>query len=169
VSNSGGIVASAFLANNYPSAIKFQNLRIQTPTEITLPSLFSLLGDPSAGTPAPVPSGTVPLASDGQPGELLVAVPALKVGDFLTGRLDTSFSDTGFSQLAGTIVIGHQHQNPPVGGTADWPDIAGSAADRSLSSGGSSSPPYAAIACAAIAAALALAAGGWYARRRWLR
>ena len=47
----------------------------------------------------------------------------------------------------------------PVGGIAEAPDVAGSAA-------GSSSPPYAALAGAA-AGVVALAAGGWYARRRW--
>ena len=50
----------------------------------------------------------------------------------------------------------------PVGGVAEYPDIA----ESRLSAGGSSSLPYSALVGVA-AAVGAIAAGAWYARRRW--
>jgi hypothetical protein len=50
----------------------------------------------------------------------------------------------------------------PVGGIAEYPEIAGSA-------GKSSSLPFGALAGAAAAGAVVLVGGAWYARRRWVR
>jgi len=54
----------------------------------------------------------------------------------------------------------------PVGGIAEYPDVAESRLSATDPAGGSSSSPYAAIAGIA-AAAVAIAAGGWYVRRRY--
>jgi len=53
----------------------------------------------------------------------------------------------------------------PVGGVAEYPDMA----ESHLSAGGSSSLPYSALVgvAAAMGAALLVAAGAWHARRRW--
>lgn len=57
---------------------------------------------------------------------------------------------------------------PGVGGIAEPPDAAESAAANNTAGQGSSSPPYAAIVGIGIAVVLAVGAGGWYARRRRL-
>jgi hypothetical protein len=57
---------------------------------------------------------------------------------------------------------------PPVGGIAEYPDVAQPPA-RQSASWGSSAAPYAAIAGAGAAAIVTLVASGWYVRRWWLR
>ncbi len=99
-----------FLTNSYSSTVAFQDLWVQFPSEITLDSMFELVSGSSIGVPASVPSGTVPAGSPSDPGELLVDQFSLNPGDFLTARLDTSFTDPGFSNLDATIAIGHEHQ-----------------------------------------------------------
>jgi len=51
----------------------------------------------------------------------------------------------------------------PIGGVAEYPDMA----ESRLSAGGSSSLPYSALVGVA-AGVVAVAVGGWYARRRWV-
>jgi hypothetical protein len=44
------------------------------------------------------------------PGTQSVDALSLSVGDFVVGRMDTSFANTGFSALQGTVLLGHEHQ-----------------------------------------------------------
>ena len=108
-----------FLANGYPAAVSFQDMRLQFPIEMTTASMLALLEGPPSGVTASVLSGTVPAT-----GELLVDLLSLNVGDFLTARLDTGFVDPGFSELQATIVIGHEHQAKSVGGLVELPEAA---------------------------------------------
>ena len=156
-----------FLANDYPSAISFQDMRFQSPSGITISSILALLTGLPSGVTASVSSGTVPSGSFSTPGELLVDQLPLSVGEFLTTRLDTSFVNPAFSQLDATIVIGHEHQEASVGGRAEIP-VGGSDAPASLADGSGSSFPYVALASGLAAGVLALGGGGWYAKRRWL-
>lgn len=101
-----------FLSNGYPSRIMFQDLRLLYPSEITLASMFALLEGSPTGTPALVPSGSVPSGTLGDPGKLFVGCYDLEPGDYLIARLDTSFVDPEFSGLEATVLIGHEHQLP---------------------------------------------------------
>jgi YVTN family beta-propeller protein len=61
---------------------------------------------------------------------------------------------------------------PPVGGTAELPDVASTSTEEAsppTESSGSSAANYAALATGLAAAAVLITVGAWYARRRWLR
>lgn len=61
-----------------------------------------------------------------------------------------------------------EYEIGPVGGMAEYPDVARAPAGHQSASSGSSDPPYAALAGGLAAAVLALSAGAVYARRHWL-
>lgn len=102
-----------FLTNEYTVGIDFTNLLFQIPVDITTGYILALLDAPLTGTSGIVSSGTVAAGSAGVLAELLVAqFSFLNPGDFLTARLEASFTDPGFSSLNSREVLGHEHQVP---------------------------------------------------------
>jgi hypothetical protein len=102
-----------YLTNEFEVGIDFSELFFQFPIDITIDSIMGLTDAAPSGTPGLVSSGTVPAASLGLAGELLVGeFSLLNPGDFLTARLDSAFADPGFSSLTATVALGHEHQVP---------------------------------------------------------
>jgi hypothetical protein len=108
-----GTSGFVFLTNAFPSAISFENLFFQFPSETTLDSMSSLLSGPPMGVAGFVSSGIIPPGSLTDPGEMLVGQFPLSPGEFLTARLDSSFVDSAFSPLTATNALGHEHQEVP--------------------------------------------------------
>jgi hypothetical protein len=102
-----------FLNNVYSSAINFNSLVFQFPSEITGDSMLDLVGTQPTGVSGLLSSGTVSAGSLEIPSELLVAqFPSLEPGDLLTAQFDTGFVDAGFSTQTMTGSLGHEHQVP---------------------------------------------------------
>ena len=100
-----------FLLNGFTSGIHFSDLFFQFPGDIASDSMFDLLSAPLSGTTGLLSAGTVAASSGGVAGEILVAqFSFLAPGDFLSARLDTSFTDSEFSSLTSTEAFGHEHQ-----------------------------------------------------------
>jgi hypothetical protein len=86
--------------------------------------------------------------------------PGPVTGPYITATVTDAYGNT--SEFSVPVAY-----SPPVGGIAEFSDIAPSAMAVAESSD-DSSPPYAVLAGAAVGGVVVLAAGGWYARRRWL-